>query len=185
MPYDLRSYMGGRYVQINQHLRNGRPGTGIHQVMTPPLKNLEDSLPVIDRELDDLGKPVLAGQLVYRRAGPTDQYANPYVRQPGFVFIDLAYLSTSANARYSWASRSKDDQKQLFFTITCMAMGGGRDVATVRQNLPEAEVLFHRNTQFRLLRAERDSETDTANVHWVFEEIDSPHAGYVWGAHRA
>jgi hypothetical protein len=181
--YDLKGYMGTRYVQVNNairsnQIRGGRtPGIGLGNT------DLEESVLLIDKELDTLGRAALPGRVLYRRAGLVTEYPALVV---GSVFQSAAYLSTSDNAvNYSWANKKKDERNVLFFTITTGALGGGRDVSHIRNNSAEAEVIFHRKSQFTVSAV----ETDKGNKHWRLTElvgvvVDGTTPGYIWGAHR-
>ena len=179
MATNLVGYMGSAYKRLNPKLN----GKQLHHGMdrnSANLGDLEASVLTIDRELDEDGRPLPQGTVVYRRAGMVaDYYANG--QQPPAEFSQAAYLSSSRNAdQYSYGKRKKEEQNQVFFTITCAALGAGRDVAHLRGNAAEAEVLFHRNAKFRIDSAVVDKN---GNAHWTMTEVDSD-AGYVWGAHK-
>ncbi len=167
--------MGGRYALINQYLLAGSLVAG-KAASDVNLNDMEKSVVKIDRELDELGKPVRAGVTVFRKAGAAALYAGV-----NGAFTQAAYLSTSANPRYEWKNRPKEAVGQAFFTLQCMSIGMGRDVAHVRGNMNEAEVLFHRNVQFTFAMIDQDKK---GNVHYLLEERPSPQAGFVWGAHK-
>lgn len=177
MATNLVGYMGSAFKRLNPKLNSGNLISGVG-FDTPDPRPLEASILTIDRELDELGKPLPAGTIVYRRAGMVSDYY-----QGGNVpaqFTQDSYLSSSRNAdKYSYANCWTKENNQMFFTITCAALGAGRDVAHLRGNTGEAEVLFHRNARFRVDNAAVDKN---GNAHWMMTEIASD-AGYVWGAH--
>lgn len=179
MVFGLKAYMGGRYVTINQNLRTMPSRTNMR--ITPVghvATDDEQTVLLIDKELDSLGRPVPGNHKVYRKAGSPKDYAALNVAV-GSIFCQSAYLSTSANNKYSYDNCKLAATQEMFFTITCKAMGYGRDVVSIRGNLNEAEVLFHRNVRFLVDEIESD---DRGNAHWVMSEQDSPQAGFVWGA---
>ena len=155
----LEQYMGGRYVQINNRLR-GLSGTTREQYATTV-----NDITLLETEL--FRKPrIAAATLLYRRFGLLNQFGKllgtvPYAM--GDIFADPAFLSTSKSIAYE----TPQGEGQLVAVITCSENSRGHDVADVRRNAAEAEVLFERGTRFQIERITRMSR---GNVKWHMVE---------------
>jgi hypothetical protein len=177
--YNLVAYMGGRYRTINASLLRGQLTLGV-SAADVNAADPEKTVFTIDKELDELGKPMAGGVALFRRAGMATDYAAAFV--VGQTFTQASYLSSSRNEqKYGWNHRKGDEQQQVFFTLTTLPQGFGRDVAALRGNANEAEILFHRRVNFLITATATDG---AGNVHVEMTEANSPNAGYVWGAHR-
>lgn len=140
----VSDYRGGGYHDLNAHLR----GTDeLHR----PESDLDGKINELDKALDRV-PPYDAGP-VYRGFSVGESQLDDLLAryEPGQVVSDPAYTSTSTDTPWRGNVQMVIDSQQ------------GRDLSSMSS--AESEVLFPRDTPFRVTERTYDPDTDTWQIH--------------------
>ncbi len=144
--HELGDYRGSGYHDMNEALRSGDP----HEVaqFQDKIDHLDNALEKLPQH-DGVTEPVVRGFPL--RGEDLDDLLTRY--EPGSIVSEGSYTSTSKNSPFPGNVEMIIESNQ------------GRDASVMRPGDPEAEVIFGRNAQFRVVSREFNEQTGNWELH--------------------